>query len=141
MKAAISFSRLIATAKLFFKRFTNISVHSSKPLNTAVVAGQQSFDKLLHLVRYSATPVIIKGRIAIDSNDPGVFIGKQENIGEVIKKYELNQLVFCEGEISFKKIIELTGQFAGRINFLFHAKNSNSIVGSNSKNEKGIFIA
>ena len=141
MKAAISFSRLIATAKLFFKRLTNISVHSSKPLNTAVIAGQQSFDKLLHLVRYSAPPVIIKGRIAIDNNDPGVFIGKQENIGEVIKKYELNQLVFCEGEISFKKIIELTSQFAGRINFLFHAKNSNSIVGSNSKNEKGIFIA
>ena len=110
-------------------------------LNTAVIADQQTFDKLLHLIRYSAKPFIIKGRIAIDNTDPGIFIGKQDNISESAKKYELNQLVFCEGALSFKKIIELIGHLSGKMNFLFHAKNSSSIVGSNSKNEKGIFIA
>ena len=141
MKAAIGFSRSMAAARLFFKRLINIDLNSSGPLNTAVIADQQDFDKLIHLVRHSAKPLIIKGRIAIDHDDPGIFIGKQDNIGEAIKKYELDQLIFCEGALSFERIIELTGEFAGKINFLFHAKNSNSIVGSNSKNEKGIFIA
>jgi hypothetical protein len=50
-------------------------------------------------------------------------------------------LIFCEGDISFKKIIELTNRFGGTLNFLFNAKGSSGIVGSSSKNAKGIFIA
>ena len=141
MKAAIVISRSMAAAILFFRRTAGIDINSSKQLNTAVIAGQQRFDEKLHLVRYSANPMIIKGRIAINGNDQDVFIGRLDKIIETVKKYELEQLIFCEGELSFKKIIELTYQLSGKVNFLFHAKNSSSIVGSSSKNKKGIFIA
>ena len=141
MKMAISFSRVMATVKLFVRRMFVNGKKGNKQANTAVVADQPTFDNILHLLRHAKLPIITSGRIAIDNNDPGVFIGGQDNIDEAIKKYQLEQLIFCEGGLTYKRIIELASEFAGRLNFLFHSKDSHSIVGSNDKNEKGIFIA
>ena len=105
------------------------------------MASQHDFDKIIHLVRHSEKSIVIKGRIAIDKNDNGISLAHIDDIEGAIKKYNLSQLIFCEGEISFKLIIMLAEQLQGKLNFLFHAKSSKSIVGSNSKNHKGFFIA
>ena len=141
MNLAIKLSRFIATAKLFFKKFfyTNATVFKSH--NTVVMSGQSAFDKIIHLIRYAKPPLTISGRIAIDGVDSGTFLGKINNAGDILKNSKADQLIFCEGELSFKKIIEFSDQLSGKANFLFHANNSNSIVGSSSKNEKGMFIA
>lgn len=141
MKIAIGTSRLIATSALFFKKITDKNNSAPKSLNTAVVASQQVFDNILHLLKYAKTPVTISGRITINKMDQGIAIGVEDSMELTIKKYQLKQLLFCEGDLSFKTIIQRTEQLAWKVNFLFHANNSESIVGSNSKNEKGIFIA
>ncbi|CAN5789616.1 glycosyltransferase family 2 protein [soil metagenome] len=141
MKIAINLGRLVATARLFFRNLISNNAVEKPQLSTAIVANQQLFDQMLHLVRHSARPLIIKGRIAPNDSDAGVSIGKENNISEAIKKYKLDQLILCEGSGSFKNMISLAAQLSGKTNFLFHANNSDSIVGSNNKNEKGIFIA
>ena len=141
MNTAIGLSRLMATAVLFFKRSLRFTPGINAPVNTAVMAGQQDFDKIIHLIRHSEKDIIIKGRIAIDKNDTGVCLVHKDDMAGAIKKYNFSQLIFCEGEIDFKKIITIVGQLQGKMNFLFHAKNSKSIVGSNNKNKRGFFIA
>ena len=140
MKNAIALSKMIAAVKT---KITSKRSNTSNPdihLNTAVVAGQQKFNECLHLIKHATPPILIAGRIGIDLNDKDAAIGNIDAIESCIKKNEIGQLLFCEGEISYKKIIQLTEKLSGKTNFLFHANESNSIVGGNDKNAKGIFI-
>ncbi len=80
------------------------------------------------------------GRIAIGEGDTESCIGKQSDIDNLVEKKMFNHFILAEGETSFKNIIMLIKKYKGKLSFLIHAKGSRSIVGSNSKNEKGIFI-
>jgi GT2 family glycosyltransferase len=141
MKTSIGFGRMAASVILFLKTIIKTGAKSPKPINTAILSGQQQFDEMIHLVKHSKIPFIIKGRITLNKNDKGVAIGKLEDIDRIIKEFAIDQLIFCEGEISFKAIIEKMQQLSPKTIFLFHANGSSSIVGSNRKNDKGIFIA
>lgn len=141
MKLSIWFSKLLATILYSLKKMINIPAAGSKPVHIAVASGQQGFDKMIHLMKHAAFPVIIKGRIAVDKNDTGSMIGNLDTAVPNIKSLGIDQLLLCEPELEYKKIIETVQELAGHIHFLFHAGNSNSIVGSNDKNGKGIFIA
>ena len=113
----------------------------SKPLLTAVVATHEEFNRLLAVTKNAATPIILAGRIALTEQDTAASIGVLQALDICIKKHQLQQLIFCEGSLSNAQIIELTERYSGRVAFLFHAQNSQSIVGSNNKNSRGIFIA
>jgi lipopolysaccharide/colanic/teichoic acid biosynthesis glycosyltransferase len=51
------------------------------------------------------------------------------------------ELIFCEGALSFKNIIDSIAQLPAGTAIKFHANGSNSIVGSNSKDRSGEFVA
>ena len=141
MQVSIFLSRLIASANLFFKKMLMVKPGPPKPIQAAVVCGQQRFNEMIHLIKYSPVPLVVNGRIAVDKNDTGIAIGVLQNTERIIEKMVIDQLIFCEGELSYKDIIEKTEQLATKTEFLFHSKGSSSIVGSNNKNEKGFFIA
>ena len=141
MQASINLGRMAASVNLFIKTMMSSQPGTYKPIQTVVIAGQKRFDEMIHLIKYSTIPLVINGRIAVDQNDSGIAIGKLEEIDSLLKKTRVNRLIFCEGELSFKTIIEKLEQFSTRSGFLFHAKGSDSIVGSNNKNDKGFFIA
>ncbi|HSN61705.1 MAG TPA: glycosyltransferase family 2 protein [Ferruginibacter sp.] len=141
MKKAIGFSKAIASLKI--KR---IKDEQQKPLpdagvNTAVVAGQQKFNECLQLIKYAVPPVMLAGRISIDVSDKNAAIGNLDDLKKCIKKNKIEQLLFCEGELTYEAIIQQVENIRGKTNFLFNAQGSNSIVGSSDKNARGIFIA
>ena len=140
MKNAIALNKMIASVKMKITSKRSNTSNQDIHLNTAVVAGQQKFNECLHLIKHATPPILIAGRIGIDLNDKDAAIGNIDVIESCIKKNEIEQLLFCEGEISYKMIIQLTEKLSGKTNFLFHGNESNSIVGSNDKNAKGIFI-
>ena len=78
----------------------------SQSLATAVVATQAVFDKVLQLLKLATYPILICGRIALSLNDNALCIGHASDMARVLKKYKIRQLVFCEGEQSFKEIIK-----------------------------------
>src|SRR5678816_2622776 len=47
------------------------------------------------------------------------------------------EVIFCEGELSFKEIIDAVEEQPGNIRVKFHAAKSQSIVGSDSKDSLG----
>lgn len=141
MRSSIGFSRIIATTALLFRNIASNKNNFSKPIQTAAVISQQKFADIIHLIRFSKPPLVINGRIAVDSNDTASAMGNFSEIETIIKKNSLDQLIFCEGDLSFKAIIERTEQLSAKAEFLFHANGSESIVGSSNKNENGFFIA
>ncbi len=140
MSVSIGLSMLLAGMKQRLGKLRKDPV-KTEAMSTVIVSGQQKFNETLQLVKHALPPVIVKGRIAPEAGGAGINIGTLDAIEDVIKKEKPGQLLFCEGEIEFRKIIECCNKLRGKIFFLFHANKSGCIVGSNDKNTKGIFIA
>lgn len=138
MKSAISVGAGLAASKrlITFKKESP----PSKPLLTAVVATQSAFNQLLKITQQAAVPLVLVGRIALTENDIDANIGTVASLENCLKKHAIQQIIFCEGSLSFSTIIQLVDKHAGKVDFLFHAEGSRSIVGSNNKNSRGLFI-
>ena len=76
------------------------------------------------------------GRIGIDEQDRE-GVGYWKNIKSLTGSFSFSEIIFCEGTLTFINIIEAVQQLGGKITVKFHAAGSNSIVGSDSKNETG----
>ena len=137
---AIAAGKMMASFKSLFAKKENDPLRE-KPLDTAIAAGQQKFNEVLQLVKFASPALAVTGRIAVQSSDNGVALGRIEDVKNIIDKNKIGQLIFCEGEQSFKSIIQQAGSIPAKTQMLFHAAGSRSIVGSSDKNRKGKFIA
>ena len=137
---AITAGKMMASLKSLFAKKAN-DPSNEKPLNTAVAAGQQKFDEVLRLVKYASPAMAVSGRIAVQGTDHGVALGRIEEAKDIIATNKIEQLIFCEGEQSFKTIIQQAETIPAKTQMLFHAQDSRSMVGSSNKNSKGKFIA
>lgn len=135
MQKAIAFSKSLTIFKKESKK-----AEGKEALSTAIVAGQPVFTACIRSVQHAEPRLLVSGRIAL-KDDGNPAIGTLANATESIRQHKIQQVIFCEGELSFKDIILKTEELKGKTNFLFHAAGSNSIVGSNDKNARGIFIA
>lgn len=111
------------------------------PFQTGILGSQQEFNKCLQTIKYASPPILLAGRIAVNQTDENSSIGKLEDIKNVIRQNNIRQLIICEGQLPFSAIISIVESIGTKTNFLFHAFDSTSIVGSNNKNAKGIFIS
>jgi len=137
---AISLNKLMAKGKSFLqKKFSKPA--STAALNTVVIATQKNFNELIHLIKYSSRPVVISGRIAPAENDRDNSIATLPDLASVLQNKDVQQAIFCAADISYKKIISLIQELPSTAAFLFHAANSDSIVGSSRKDNNGIVIS
>ena len=138
---AISISRLLAYAKITITNiFSSAKVPNGKP-ETLLLASQPYFDKLIQLIKYAKPPLVIHGRISVERIDTGFSMGSLLDIEQILVKNKTSKIIFSDELLSYKKIIDLVILLKGKVDFLFHAAGSNSIVGSNSKNSSGVVIA
>ncbi|HMJ47888.1 MAG TPA: glycosyltransferase family 2 protein [Ferruginibacter sp.] len=138
LKKAISLGKLLASLRSH-KGKAGPPI-SGQTKNTIVISSQSHFNELIHLLKHASQTVTLAGRVAVNETDNESSIGNLSSLKEIVIQHRVGQVVFCEGEISFKEIIKYS-QLLKDTRFLFHARGSNSIVGSNNKNENGIFIA
>ncbi len=110
-------------------------------METAIVASQHHFNECVDLVKHARPPVMLVGRIAANALDRAPSIGHMGQFPGLIPEKKIAQVIFSESTISFKEIIAAVEQCRNKATFLFHAGGSESIVGSNDKNSRGIFIA
>lgn len=134
MKQAIAMSKLLASFKKPQLQ------QAARPLNTAVVGSHTRFNQCISLLQHANPAVTIVGRIAIN-HDGEAAIGTLHTVKEAIRTHQIEQLLFCEGELSFKEILQQVEFLKGLTHFLFHAEGSRSVVGSSNKNSRGVFIA
>ncbi|MFT3909773.1 MAG: glycosyltransferase family 2 protein [Ferruginibacter sp.] len=142
IKPAIDFSKALAYVGFGLKKLIPVSKKmTAAERETFIIAGQAYFNEMIQLVKYADDPLIIHGRVTLDNRDKDPGIGSIDNIKTIITKYKTAKIIFCEDPLSFKRMIELMEELKDEVDFLFHAKKSDSIVGSSNKNQKGVFIA
>jgi hypothetical protein len=83
----------------------------------------------------------ILGRISVNDESDAKLIGSVEQLMPLLNMYPINEIILCEGKLSFKKLIELVTKIPGDLRVMFHANCSESIIGSESKNIAGRYVA
>ncbi len=141
MRVAIFISRMFAYGKLMVTNIFSAVKENNGKSETLLLASQPYFDKLIQLIKYAKPPLVIQGRISADEFDTGFSMGILQNIELILIENKTSKIIFSDEIVSYKKIIALVILLKGKVDFLFHAAGSKSIVGSNSKNSAGIFIA
>ncbi|MFZ1530153.1 MAG: glycosyltransferase family 2 protein [Ferruginibacter sp.] len=141
MHVSVSAGKTAARLKTGLKKIFSSKKTEHNTGSTAIAGSQPEFNGLLNILKHAASPVLIVGRIGFAKNDTEMKIGELQHINETVREKNIKQVVFCEGSLSFADIIKEIQQIKMKPLFMFHASGSSSIVGSNEKNERGVFIA
>jgi GT2 family glycosyltransferase len=108
---------------------------------TLIVGNNQEFSTVMHMMTSVGYGERVLGRISLKNNEENV-VGCISDIKTIIKEFDINEIVFCQGDLSFKNILEQINYInTHSISFRFHANKSNSIVGSDSKSTTGETLA
>lgn len=125
--------------------FFSVSKPGRSSLNTkiskVIIAGsQEDFVELSVLFQTWGINKIAVSRFSeeeLAEQENEAFINK---LAETISAKNANEIIFCEGRLSFKKIISILPYIPKHINIIFFAPKLHSLISSTNKNEAGIFI-
>ena len=109
---------------------------NEEPASTLIIASPAEYEKALQLMEAANMKEKVLGRVAVADNDNSA-IGYWTKLDMLLKSVPFREAIFCEGELSFKNIIASIESLAGRAKFKVHAADSQSIVGSDSKDSSG----
>ena len=112
---------------------------SDEHRQTLIIGTQKEFEEVNAIMQNAGMEERVLGRIDVNGNDTNA-IGKIEDIHRLLTTYSIKEIIFCEGELSFKKIIELI-KILRKVRIKFYASNAKGIIGSNSKKISGKFIS
>ena len=125
--------KLRAAVSIFSSLFKNVKSNATKQPNNIVVSNEFQYAKVLEILQGNNETSL--GRVSIFSNDNRNTVGKVERVENFVNKN--TAVVFCQNHLSVSKIIELTQSLPKEIIKRFHLENTNSIVSSHSKDNRG----
>lgn len=123
---------------LFLKNKWFIKPSTDDIFEQSVVVGSlNDYQQIVNILQQRNNADRVLGRIGNKPNEIN-SIGTFEQLPKLIKELQLKEVIFCEGNVTYKDIIHfLTIPNKLHLNYRFHAKKSNSIVGSDSKASTG----
>ena len=104
--------------------------------HTLIVGSPAEYEKVLGLLKEAGLHHRIMGRVAIHAQDSG-GIGQWKKLDLLAASVPFDEVIFCEGTLSFNEIIQATEYAPRNIKIKFHASGSHSIIGSDSKDSIG----
>jgi len=104
--------------------------------NTLIVGSVKEYEAALQLMKEAGIQEKVLGRVAAAEDDASA-IGYWYKLDMLSQAVPFREVVFCEGILPFKNIIDAIEKFSGKIKFKIHASGSLSIVGSDSKDSSG----
>ncbi len=109
---------------------------------TIVVASSNDFKTVNNILQNAGMPEKVLGRIERDKNENSPYaLGNIENLQHIVKVYPVKEIIFCEDGLRFKDIITQIQTLPANLKNKFHASGSSSIVGSDSKDSSGNYMA
>ncbi|HET9826806.1 MAG TPA: glycosyltransferase [Chitinophagaceae bacterium] len=104
--------------------------------HTLIVGSESEFEICKELMEHAGLHEKILGRVCVSENELG-GIGYWKRLNMLQPTISFKEVIFCEGALSFKDIIETVQALPKNIRVKFHASNSQSIVGSDSRHTSG----
>ena len=105
-------------------------------LNTVIAGSENEYNNIMLLLKEAGMNQRVFGRVAVDEKDTTV-IGYWKKMQQLSDTIPFKEVIFCEGGLSFKDIIEGVQQQPTGVITKIHADGSSSIVGSDSKDSSG----
>ena len=103
---------------------------------TLIVGSETEYRSSMKVMQQANLEERVLGRVGIEENEPGT-IGYWKKLNELQPAVNFKEIIFCEGSLLFRDIIQVTQTLPKNIRVKFHAAKSRSIVGSDSKNTLG----
>ena len=149
LPASYKYSRVVLIAGSFIAylllSLTRIFLLKSKAINhaeddntiqTLIVGNQNEFNKVKHLLKTSGCKRSLIERLNIQDSAQNL-----QMIPSPPKLISESEIIFCEGELSFKEIIGLLPELPEGFSARFYSRGGRSIIGSNSKDISGEYIS
>jgi GT2 family glycosyltransferase len=108
---------------------------------TVVVADENGFENVKQLMQHAGMQERVLGRVNNTDGFSPAVLGGLSQLPHLIKMYPVKEVIFCEGGLSFKSIIEWLPVLPKNVRYKFHANYSSGIVGSDSKDISGEYVA
>jgi GT2 family glycosyltransferase len=138
---ALAFVLMNMMRMLFIKmHYLETNIENEERRQTIVVAAEKEFYIITAMLNNGGMAERVLGRVGNDVAGNSPVLGIVSQLPELVKKYQVREIIFCENGLSFKEIISGIHTLPGNTRNKFHASGSNSIVGSNSKNTSGDII-
>ena len=134
---------LMNTMRLLFIKlhYLETSDENEERRQTVVVAGEKDFFTIANMLQKAGMTERVLGRVGNDLSVSANTVGNIMQLQGLVKKYPVKEIIFCENGLSYKEIISIISTLPQSVRNKFHAAGSKSIVGSDSKNASGEFIA
>ncbi len=104
--------------------------------NTLIVGTKEEYESCLLLLNEAGAQQKILGRVAVEPGDE-TALGKWPALENVVNSVPLREIIFCQGVLSFKEIVDFLPQLKNKAKLMMHAAGSQSIVGSKSGKSSG----
>ena len=116
------------------------SAEESETGQTVVAGSEAEYNLISHFIEKANKKERLLGRIAPGKIAEPNTVGSFNNLREILNLYPIKELIFCEGTLSFRQIIEKLPSIPDKIRVRFFAKGSHTIIGSDDKNATGNFL-
>ncbi len=142
-RAIILFGALLAFVLISVLRWMLIQTHvlsSNKEkeghFSTVIAGSPEEFNESMELLTESGLQQEVLGRVVLNENESNA-IGHWKELKKLSRILPFREIIYCEGTLSFRDIIESMQQLPRRTRVKIHASGSRGIVGSLSRNISG----
>lgn len=128
--------------ELFIKwHYLETGNENEESRQTIVVSGEKDFDTITAILLKAGLHKRVLGRVNNYAKETPGSLGNIEQLPNLVIKYPVKEIIFCENGLSYKEIINLVSGLPTGVRNKFHASGSKSIVGSDSRNESGDYVS
>ncbi|MEO5500231.1 MAG: glycosyltransferase, partial [Ginsengibacter sp.] len=148
LPASYNYSRLvlIAGSLLAYLMLTIIRIfllkskvinyaESDTTIQTLIAGNQNEFNKIKLLLKTSGNKRSVLQRLSMADSFRSL-----KTVPSPPKLISENEIIFCEGELSYKEVIQLLPDLPAGFSARFYSRGGRSIIGSDSKNVSGEYI-
>jgi len=107
---------------------------------TFIIGTEEEFKEVNDIMQNAGMEERVLGRIEVNNGNANAT-GNLEDLHQLLKTYSIKEIIFCEGNLSFKKIIGLIKEIPKQVRIKFHAAASAGIIGSDNTRTSGKFIS
>ena len=112
---------------------------SDEHRQTFIIGTEKEFEEVNTIMQNAGMEERVLGRVEVNVGKTNAT-GNIEDLKQLLTTYSIKEVIFCEGELSFKKIIDMM-KIPKHVRIKFHAAAASGIIGSNSKKISGKFIS
>ncbi|MEO8412094.1 MAG: glycosyltransferase [Ginsengibacter sp.] len=114
----------------------------SDEMNQIIIVGTRAeFNNVSALLQSTGMQERVLGRITPEELPETKSIGSFNNLVNFLNLYPVREIIFCEGALSFKKIIEVLPHLPPHVRKKLYAANLHTLIGSAGANETANYIS